>query len=760
MLPDISRLIDLTIRGLNKDPHGVLGMHIADGRVVVRVFNPHSRSVVVKDLHSGRLYPMERIDDRGFYQLVADTPDMFPYLLVHTTTEGVTYATHDPYSFLPTLSDYDTFLFNEGSHHRIYEKLGCQVREINGVRGASFAVWAPSAKRVSVVGSFNQWDGRIHQMRMLGSSGVWELFIPGVAPGDLYKYEIKTPSDELYIKADPYAFHAEKPPRTASRIYDMDDYEWNDLDWLERRYRESVFDKPVNIYEVHLGSWQQEPDPDPDSETGFRGLSYRQLAERLVPYARDMGYTHLELLPVMEHPYDGSWGYQVTGYYAVTSRFGTPADFKYFVDTCHHNGLGVILDWVPAHFPKDGHGLARFDGTALYEHEDKRKGEHLEWGTHVFNYGRNEVRNFLIANALFWFDKYHVDGLRVDAVASMLYLDYGRKPGEWIPNEYGGRENLEAVEFIKQLNTTVYQYFPNVMMVAEESTAWPQVTAPVHEGGLGFSHKWNMGWMNDFLRYVSMDSVYRKHHQNLITFSLMYAWSENFILVLSHDEVVHGKKSLLDKMPGDYWQKFAGLRGALGYFMGHPGKKLLFMGGEFGQFIEWNYKKSLDWHLLDYPMHRKLHDYVRDLNHFYVNEKALYEVDRHYEGFEWIDCSDMEHSIVSFIRKGKDWRDMLVFVCNFTPAAHDNYRIGAPLDTVYTEVFNSDLDKYGGSNVVNDRPIKAEPIPWHGKSWSIVLKIPPLATIVLRPDTEKFRGLAEDEEEAGEPMVMLECLPS
>jgi len=688
---------------------------------------------------------MEKTDERGFFEAVIEAPDLFAYQLVHTTTDGASYTIYDPYAFLPTVSDYDTYLFNQGNHHRIYEKLGCHLREVNGVKGASFAVWAPSAQRVSVVGSFNQWDGRIHQMRMLGSSGVWELFIPGLAPGDLYKYEIKTPSGELYIKADPFAFYAEKPPQTASRVYDMDDYQWHDEEWLAKRAKEPVYDKPVNIYEVHLGSWQQEPDPDPDSETGFRPLSYRQLAERLIPYAKKMGYTHLELLPVMEHPYDGSWGYQVTGYYAVTSRYGTPADFKYFVDKCHENGLGVILDWVPAHFPKDGHGLARFDGTALYEHEDIRKGEHLEWGTHVFNYGRHEVRNFLIANALFWFDKYHVDGLRVDAVASMLYLDYCRKPGEWIPNEYGGRENLEAVEFLRQLNTTVYRYYPNVMMIAEESTAWPKVTAPVHEGGLGFSHKWNMGWMNDFLRYVGMDSVYRKYHQNLITFSFMYAWSENFILVLSHDEVVHGKKSLLDKMPGDYWQKFAGLRGALGYFMGHPGKKLLFMGGEFGQFIEWKYKESLDWHLLGYPMHQKLHDYVADLNHFYLNEPALYEIDSHYDGFEWIDCSDTEHSIVSFIRKGKDWRDMLVFVCNFTPATHDNYRIGAPLDTVYTEVFNSDLEQYGGSHVANEQPVKAEPVSWHGKSWSIILKVPPLATIVLRPDTSKFRDSAEEQ---------------
>lgn len=745
MRSETASLIELTIQGLNKNPHAVLGMHSLDGAVIVRVFNPHSQKVTVRDVHSGRCYPMEKTDERGFFEAVIEAPDLFAYQLVHTTTDGASYTVYDPYAFLPTVSDYDTYLFNQGNHHRIYEKLGCHLREVNGVKGASFAVWAPSAQRVSVVGSFNQWDGRIHQMRMLGSSGVWELFIPGLAPGDLYKYEIKTPSGELYIKADPFAFYAEKPPQTASRVYDMDDYQWHDEEWLAKRAKEPVYDKPVNIYEVHLGSWQQEPDPDPDSETGFRPLSYRQLAERLIPYAKKMGYTHLELLPVMEHPYDGSWGYQVTGYYAVTSRYGTPADFKYFVDKCHENGLGVILDWVPAHFPKDGHGLARFDGTALYEHEDIRKGEHLEWGTHVFNYGRHEVRNFLIANALFWFDKYHVDGLRVDAVASMLYLDYCRKPGEWIPNEYGGRENLEAVEFLRQLNTTVYRYYPNVMMIAEESTAWPKVTAPVHEGGLGFSHKWNMGWMNDFLRYVGMDSVYRKYHQNLITFSFMYAWSENFILVLSHDEVVHGKKSLLDKMPGDYWQKFAGLRGALGYFMGHPGKKLLFMGGEFGQFIEWKYKESLDWHLLGYPMHQKLHDYVADLNHFYLNEPALYEIDSHYDGFEWIDCSDTEHSIVSFIRKGKDWRDMLVFVCNFTPATHDNYRIGAPLDTVYTEVFNSDLEQYGGSNVANERPIKAEPVPWHGKSWSIILKVPPLATIVLRPDTSKFRDSAEEQ---------------
>jgi len=722
------------LSGYCKNPHELLGMHRMGGKTVICAYIPDAAEIDVISPTDGSRENMQRYDERGFFVLVRDEPfESNLYKFWVRDRSGHIFETYDPYSFWPTISDYDLYLFNEGNHHRIYEKLGAHPREINGIKGTSFCVWAPNAKRVSVVGTFNQWDGRRHQMRMMGSSGVWELFIPGVIKNDIYKYEIKTPFDEIYLKADPYAFYAEKPPKTASKVYDLDNYEWTDGAWMRRRNRESTFDKPVNIYEVHLGSWRQEPDPDPDSETGFRPLSYRQLAEQLIPYAKEMGYTHLELLPVMEHPYAGSWGYQVTGYYALTARYGTPEDFKYFVDTCHNNGLGVILDWVPAHFPKDGHGLARFDGTALYEHEDKRRGEHWEWGTHIFNFGRYEVKNFLISNALYWFDVYHIDGLRVDAVAFMLYLDYGRKEGEWIPNRYGGRENLEAIDFLRHLNMVVYKYYPNVLMIAEESTAWPMVTRPAHDGGLGFSHKWNMGWMNDFLRYMSMDSVYRKYHQNLITFSFMYAWSENFILVLSHDEVVHGKCSLLNKMPGDYWQKFAGLRAALGYFIGHPGKKLLFMGGEFGQFIEWKYKESLDWHLLNYPMHKKMHNYVKDLNHLYLAEPALYEVDFHYEGFEWIDCNDTEHSIVSFIRKGKDWRDMLIFVCNFTPAVHDNYRIGAPVDAEYIEIFNSDSEKYGGSNVLNCNVIKSENLPYHQKPYSMVLRIPPLAVIVLRP---------------------------
>jgi len=745
MYSEINSRINDLINGNSKDPHALLGMHTENNKIVVRAYNVHSKSIVVKDIHAGKTYEMNRINDEGLFECVIthrDTP--FKYELIHTTKEGHTYSVIDPYCFWPTISDYDLYLFNQGNNHRIYEKMGCHLCEVEGVKGASFCVWAPSAKRVSVVGSFNNWDGRIHPMRMMGSSGVWELFIPGLTKGDLYKYEIKTPTDEIYIKSDPYAFYAETPPHTASVVYDLDNYEWQDSDWMKKRAKESVFDKPVNIYEVHLGSWRQEPDDDPESETGYKPYSYRRLAETLVPYAKKMGYTHLELLPVMEHPYDGSWGYQITGYYAPTSRYGTPEDFKYFIDTCHKNGLGVILDWVPAHFPKDGHGLARFDGTALYEYEDKRIGEHLEWGTHVFNYGRNEVKNFLVANAVYWLDKFHVDGLRVDAVASMLYLDYCRKPGEWIPNKYGGRENLEAIELIKNLNYVVYQYYPNVMMIAEESTAWPMVTKPVHDGGLGFSHKWNMGWMNDFLKFVSLDPIYRKYHMNLLTFSFMYAWSENFILVLSHDEVVHGKASMIGKMPGDYWQKFAGLRCAYGYFFAHPGKKLLFMGSEFAQFIEWRYKESLEWHLLNYPMHEKMSQYVSDLNHLYKTETAFYELDKSHEGFELIDCKDTDNSIISFIRKGKDWHDMLIFVFNFTPVTHENYRMGAPLKTKYIEIFNSDSEKYGGSNVLNTELIISEDIPMHEKPYSMTLRIPPLAAVILRPVFEKEKDKEEN----------------
>jgi 1,4-alpha-glucan branching enzyme len=725
--------IDEVLRVINAehpDPFSVLGMHHLESQntIVVRAYLPNAQTIDVVPLSGGKRYKMDRIHENGFFEVVMDDRnDFFKYVLEVTDNVGNSFSIHDPYSFMPVLSDFDLHLFGEGNNHKIYEKLGAHKMTIDGIEGTFFAVWAPCAKRVSVVGNFNQWDGRRHPMRTRGPSGVWELFIPGINQGEVYKYEIKTPHNDLYVKADPYAFYSELRPNTASIVYDIDGYEWGDKDWMYERDNSNSFEKPISIYEVHLGSWKRVS----NDENGFH--TYRELADMLVEYVKDMGYTHIELLPISEHPFDGSWGYQITGYYAATSRHGEPKDFMYFVDKCHQNGIGVIMDWVPAHFPKDGHGLARFDGTALYEHYDPKQGEHPDWGTHIFNYGRNEVKNFLISNALFWFEKYHIDGLRVDAVASMLYLDYGKKDGEWIPNRWGGKENVDAIDFMRQLNSTVYKYHPGVMMIAEESTSWALVTKPPYTGGLGFSYKWNMGWMNDFLRYMSMDSIYRKYHQNLITFSMMYAFSENFILVLSHDEVVHGKCSMISKMPGDYWQKFAGLRASYGYLYGHPGKKLLFMGGEFGQFIEWNYKQSLDWFLLDYDMHRKMQDYVRDLNALYKKEKALYEVDFHYEGFEWIDCNDTEHSIISFLRKGKDWHDSLIFVCNFTPVPQEDYRIGAPFDTVYDEIFNSDWDKYGGSNVGNFGEIKAEKEPMHNKPYSIRLRIPPLATIVLKP---------------------------
>jgi 1,4-alpha-glucan branching enzyme len=642
---------------------------------------------------------------------------------------------YDPYSFLPILSEYDLYLFNEGSHHKIYERLGAHLRTIDGIKGTLFAVWAPCAIRVSVVGNFNQWDGRRHQLRRLGSSGVWEIFIPGISNGEVYKYEILTPSNEIYIKSDPYAFYSELRPNTASIVYDIDNYQWGDEAWIKTRDSSNIFEKPISIYEVHLGSWKRA------SEDNNRFLNYREFAKELVKYVKEMGYTHIEILPVAEHPFDGSWGYQITGYYSVTSRYGTPEDFMYLVDICHQNDIGVILDWVPAHFPKDGHGLARFDGTALYEHWDVRQGEHPDWGTHIFNYGRNEVRNFLISNAVFWLEKYHIDGLRVDAVASMLYLDYGKKEGQWVPNKWGGKENVEAIEFLRRLNTTVYEYFPGVMMIAEESTSWPLVSKPPYIGGLGFSFKWNMGWMNDFLSYISMDPIYRKYHQDKITFSIMYAFSENFILVLSHDEVVHGKCSMISKMPGDYWQKFAGLRVSYGFMYGHPGKKLLFMGGEFGQFIEWNYQQSLDWHLLGYEFHQKLQSYVKDLNNLYKKERAMHQLDFSFEGFEWIDCNDSDQGVFSFIRKGKEQEDILIFVCNFTPVLYNNYRIGVPSNLYYKEILNSDSQIYGGSNAGNFGGVRAEEVSFHGRPYSLNLQIPPLATLILKPDFDENKSL-------------------
>lgn len=737
------------INSEHHDPFSILGMHqieihsseksssksktenekTSKTGLIIRTFQPNAVEVYIVEAGSpDKKYKMEKIHEEGFFEVVIpNRKNFFKYLLSITYGDNSTYETYDPYCFLPVLTDYDLYLFNQGTNYKVYEKMGAHIMEIDGIKGVYFSVWAPTARRVSVVGNFNQWDGRRYQMRSLGSSGVWDIFIPGLNSGEIYKYEIKTHRGDVMVKADPYAFYAELKPKTASIAYDINNYSWGDHDWIKDRETANIYERPTAIYEVHMGSWKK------IAEEGDRYLTYREYADQLVKYVKDMGYTHIELLPVCEHPYDGSWGYQITGYYAVTSRYGKPEDFMYFVDVCHQNGIGVLVDWVPAHFPKDAHGLARFDGTALYEHEHPKQGEHPDWGTLIFNYGRNEVKNFLIANAFFWFDKYHIDGLRVDAVASMLYLDYGKKDGEWISNKWGGKENVDAIEFMRHMNSIIYQNYPGIMMVAEESTSWAMVCKPPHVGGLGYGFKWNMGWMNDFLSYMSKDPVYRKYHHNNVTFSMFYAFSENFILVLSHDEVVHGKCSMLNKMPGDYWQKFANLRAAYGFMYGHPGKKLLFMGGEFGQFIEWDYQKSLDWHLLDYDMHKKMQDYVKDLNKLYKSEKSLWEIDFSHGGFEWIDCTDAEHGVISFVRKAKDWKDMLIVVCNFTPVVYEGYKIGVPLPGFYKEIMNSDAEIYGGSNQGNNGGVTAKEFPWQGRPYSLDLKIPPLSTLILKP---------------------------
>ena len=625
------------------------------------------------------------------------------------------------------LTDYDLHLFNEGTHYRAWQKFGSHRTTVDGVSGVHFAVWAPNARRVSVIGDFNRWDGRTHVMTSLASSGVWEIFVPGLTEGACYKYEVLTPGGHLLEKADPYAQRFEVPPNSASIIWTEGRYEWGDQEWLRDRPSFAGWhERPMSIYEVHLGSWRRIP------EEGNRFLSYRELAETLVPYVREMGYTHIELMPVMEHPFSGSWGYQVIGFFAPTSRFGTPDDFRYFVDQCHRHGVGVILDWVPGHFPKDHHGLAYFDGTALYEHADPRQGEHKDWGTLIFNYGRNEVRTFLMSNALFWLEEFHVDGLRVDAVASMIYLDYSRQPGEWIPNQYGGRENLEAVSFLQQLNTETHGRMPGTITVAEESTAWPAVSRPTYVGGLGFTYKWNMGWMHDILEYAKEDPVHRRWHHGEITFSMLYAFTENFVLPFSHDEVVHGKRAMLDKMPGDLWQKHATLRALYGYMFGHPGKKLQFMGSEFGQWGEWNVESSLDWHLLDHPLHQGLRRWVQDLNHTYQREASLHQVDFEPAGFSWIDCNDNENSVVSMIRRARNPHDFTVMLTNFTPVPRPGYRIGVPEGGWYRELLNSDGEMYGGSNMGNGGGLLADDQPSHGFNHSLTVTVPPLGFVLLK----------------------------
>jgi 1,4-alpha-glucan branching enzyme len=716
------------------DPFQVLGAHIVEvkGRkgVAIRAFLPDAEAAEVLELEGEtvvRTHRMSKVIEEGFFEaFVADRTEVFQYRLSMKTLSGESATFYDSYSFLPTLTDFDLYLFNAGDHHRIYEKLGAHYAEVNGVGGIQFAVWAPSARSVSVIGTFNEWDRRKHAMRVLGSSGVWEIFIPGLPDRELYKFQIKTQDGKILDKADPYGFEMELRPSTASRVNLLQAFEWEDEEWLKNRAEADQLSRPLSVYEVHLGSWARVP------EEGNRWLTYRELAPRLVEYVRSRGFSHIELLPVMEHPLDASWGYQVTGYFAPTSRYGPPQDFMFFVDYCHKNGVGVFLDWVPAHFPKDSNALGEFDGTHLYEHADPRKGEHQDWGTYIFNFGRHEVRNFLISNALYWFDKYHVDGLRIDAVASMLYLDYSRREGEWIPNQYGGRENIDAIEFLKYLNHIVHHYYPGVLMIAEESTAWPGVTNSVEHGGLGFDLKWNMGWMHDMLEYFSLDPVHRSYHQRNLTFVLLYAFSERFLLPLSHDEVVHGKRALLDKMPGDLWQKFANLRALFGLMYSFPGKKLLFMGGEFGQWVEWYHEVSLDWHLLHFETHQGVLRLIDDLHKLYMTEAAFFEVDFEYRGFEWIDFQDSGSSVISFERKGRDARERIVVVCNFTPVPRYGYRVGVSAAGSYRELINTDSSFYGGSNLGNTGETQAEEVPFHHRPFSLTLTLPPLAVIYLK----------------------------
>ena len=721
------------VNGEHSDPHTVLGMHEMeeDGRkaVVVRAFLPDAAGITVIDYANKRKkYPMERLHADGFFEVtIADREEWFRYQLEYTDADGNTWRSYDPYSFSPTLSEFDRHLFGAGTHYEIYEKMGGRLMTHEGARGAAFSVWAPNAKAVSVIGDFNNWDARRSPMRRLGESGIWELFLPAAAEGDKYKFHVTQCDGRVVDKTDPYGVYAEVRPNNASVLYPLKRYKWKDRRWMTARRKYDFRTAPMNIYEVHLGSWKR--------AEGDRFLTYTELAEQLIPYVKEMDYTHIEMLPVEEHPFDGSWGYQVTGYYAPTSRYGSPDEFKQFVDACHQNGISVILDWVPAHFPKDDFALARFDGTALYEHQDPRLGEHIQWGTYIFNYGRKEVANFLLANALYWMDIFHIDGLRVDAVASLLRLDFCKEEGQWLPNVYGGSENLEAIEFLKHMNSVIAEREPGALMIAEDSTAWPGVTKKVDEGGLGFSLKWNMGWMNDFLSYIKLDPIYRKYHQNKLTFGMAYHYAENFVLVLSHDEVVHTKSSMIGKMPGDVWQSFANLRLSYGFMMGHPGKKLLFMGGEFAQYSEWSEARSLDWHLLQYADHQEMQAYVKELNHLYTEEPAFWAEDFDPNGFQWIECDDAESSIVSFVRRSREKE--LVFLCNFTPVVHRGFSLGVPQEGVYHERLNSDAARFGGSDVINAVPLQSKAEPAGRCPFRVELDVPPLGMVILEREQPK-----------------------
>ncbi len=700
------------------DPFAILGPKYDKDQVSIRVFSPNTQKIKLVD--NDTLLTREGNTDY-FTWHGAKSEIETHYTLSAFYDNQQQYQFVDPYCFTPVLSDFDLHLFGQGRHWEIYNVLGANFLEIDGISGILFAVWAPTAKRISLVGNFNNWDGRKHLLRSRGSSGVWELFIPGMGANELYKFEIADQANNIYEKNDPYAKQFEVRPKTAALTTIESEYQWNDQNWIDKRQKNQWQHEPMSVYELHLGSWRR------DAEHQF--LNYRTIAHELVEYIKELGFTHIELLPISEHPLDASWGYQTLGYFAPTSRFGSIDDFKYFVDYCHQHDIGIILDWVPAHFPKDAHGLGRFDGSALYEHEDPKKGEHRDWGTFIFNYGRNEVSNFLVANALYWIKKFHIDGLRVDAVASMLYLDYSREPGDWVPNKYGGNENLEAVEFVKLLNNETQTQFPGVLMIAEESTSWPSVSRPTWLGGLGFSMKWNMGWMHDTLSYFSRDTIYRHYHHENLTFGLLYAFTENFTLPFSHDEVVHGKGSMFNKMPGDEWQKFANLRLLYTYMFTYPGKKLLFMGSEFAQYEEWDEDATLSWQLLEYPNHQGVKTLLADLNNLYKTLPALHYHDFEVAGFEWIDCHDSEQSIISFLRKYNN-QTMLV-VLNFTPVSRENYRLGVPAAGTYKEIFNSDSNYYCGSNVGNNGYIHAEEFPWMNRVHSISLNLPPLGGLIL-----------------------------
>jgi 1,4-alpha-glucan branching enzyme len=715
---EIERLLKLE----HSDPHSILGAHLGRDGVIIRAWRPGADDISV--LEDGAApWRMAQMNGDGLFEVVIrEREQVFPYRLRVQYPDGTVATIHDPYRFLPSVGELDQLLWNEGRHERIHEKLGAHVREIDGVSGVAFAVWAPNARGLSVVGDFNDWDGRLAMMRVLGSSGIWEMFIPELGAGVNYKFELHTSDERLILKADPFAMAAEKPPATASRIF-QPSYQFGDTQWMEARERRQMLSSPMSIYEVHLGSWRRVP------EEHNRWLTYREVAPLLADYVNEMGFTHVELLPVMEHPFSGSWGYQVTGYFAPTARWGTPDDFRYLVDHLHQRGIGVILDWVPAHFPTDSFALARFDGTALYEHLDPRKGHHPDWDTFIFNYGREEVRNFLTASALHWLLDFHADGLRVDAVASMLYLDYGRKKGEWIPNIYGGRENLEAVAFLKSLNELTYGRAAGTMTIAEESTAWAAVSKPTYVGGLGFGFKWDMGWMHDTLSYFSRDAIHRRYHHQELTFGFLYAWSENFILPLSHDEVVHGKASLLSKMPGDRWRQFANLRSLYAYMWARPGKKMLFMGGEFGQWREWNHDESLDWHLTQYDEHRQLQALVRTLNQLYRAEPALWEADNDSAGFHFIDADNADDNVIAFMRIPRSNARRLICVCNFSPVVRYDYRVGVPMPGNYREILNTDSEFFGGSNVGNGGSVEAQAAPRHGFDYSLSLTLPPLGVL-------------------------------